>query len=279
MILQSVSLEAMDNVAQKQADRKLARYLCETMAPVLHRLPGDPEAVPAFVDIARKDAVTAGYEHGRKYSTHVLISFLLGPGWANDLPWGDLQPVFDDVGLPLLTRLDMAVNKAILLRKQNEESLLSTHTVFQHILQTTANTLRVDDIWPAFSQMAILRGVQTPERLQGLFATLESDALALLHLPPIERRKYSAYDLAGLRHMGRAVPLPTEGLHILNPQQLRGFMHHILLALSFGRFYRRNPLFTTLHTLLKQSPQQHTALLQQFLQGHQHILREITYDQ
>ncbi|ROP58141.1 hypothetical protein EDF81_3304 [Enterobacter sp. BIGb0383] len=279
MILHPVSLEAMDNVAQKLADKKLARYLCETQAPILRCLPGDPDAVPNFVAIARKDAIAAGFEHGRKYSTHVLISFLLGPGWENDLPWEALQPVFDDTGMPLLTRLDMAVNRATLLRQQIDKNLPSMHMVFQHFLQTAAHSLSAEDIWPAFSQMAVLRGVQTPARLQRLFTTLEADALALLHLPPIARRKYSAYDLAGLRHMGRAVPLPTEGLHILNPQQLSGFIYHILLALSFGRFYRRNPLFTTLHRLLKQPPQQHNALLRQFLQGHQNTLREIDYDQ
>ncbi|RLM17645.1 hypothetical protein BIY29_19035 [Brenneria alni] len=276
MALNSIDLDVMERLARKQANLRLSRYLCDTLAPLLPRLPSTSQCMPAFVEVAGKEAIAAGYHDGRQYSTHVTLSLLLGLGWQNDIHQATLTPILTAAGFPEPTRLNLATHTAITLRQQTERVMPQAHQIFITLLSINTGELQAEDIWRAFEQSASLYGINASRRTQPLFETYEADALRLQKLPPIKRRKYSAYDQLGIRHMGGRIPLPSDDLHHLQPHQRLYLGHHVLLALSFGRFFYCNPLFTVLHDGLyrKTDPYQTCHFLLQFLQRHQRILME-----
>ncbi|MFP1816856.1 hypothetical protein ACLEC2_13810 [Lonsdalea quercina] len=276
MALNPIDLDVMARLARKQADLRLSRYLCDTLSPLLPRLPSTSQCMPAFVEVAGKEAIAAGYRDGRQYSTHVTLSVLLGLGWQNDIHHATLNPILTAPGLPEQIRLNLALNTAITLRQQAERVIPQAHQIFITQLSINTGELQAEDIWRTFEQSASLYGINTPQRRQTLFETYEADALRLQKLPPIERRKYSAYELLGMRHMTGRVLLPSDDLQHLQLKQLICLGHHVLLALSFGRFFYRNPLFTDLQNGLYQKPDPRLVchFLLQFLQRHQRILRE-----
>lgn len=278
MMLNTIDLQAMERVARSQANRRLSRYLCDVMAPVLPRLPCTPEYVPAFVETAGKEAFAAGYEKGRQYSTHITVSFLLGLGWDRDVHHAALEPVLTDPGMDFSTRMDMAMNTAIALRRQTENALPDMHLLFLDLLNTPYEKLQSKDIWAAFRHSALLRGLNDPKYIQKLYELYEADALHSLGIPPIERRHYSAYELAGIRYMGGKIPQPGDDLHFLEPYQLAQLSCYVLLALSLGRFFYLNPLYGALHNVLKEvaEPARYYPHLKSFLLQHRQTLLETT---
>ncbi|MCW2483569.1 hypothetical protein, partial [Candidatus Symbiopectobacterium sp. NZEC135] len=163
------------------------------------------------------------------------------------------------------------------LRQQIERVMPQAHQIFITLLSINPGALQAQNIWRAFEQSALLYGINESQHVQILFETYEADALHQLALPPVKRRKYSVYEQVGIRHMGGRIPLPSDDLHHLQSHQLLYLGHHVLLALSFGRFFYRNPLFTELHDVLYRkiaAPHQLQHLLLQFLQRHQHTLTE-----
>ncbi|MFC3393921.1 hypothetical protein [Brenneria rubrifaciens] len=276
MALNPINLDVMARLARKQADHRLSRYLCNTLAPLLPRLPSTPQCMPAFVEAAGKEAIAVGYSDGRRYSTHVTLSLLLGLGWQNDIHHATLNPILTAAGLPEPTRLNLAINTAITLRQQTERVMPQAHQIFITLLSINPGALQAENIWRAFEQSASRYGINTPQRIQTLFETYETDALHQLKLPPVRRQQYSAYELLGMRHMTGRIRLPSDDLQHLQLNQLLCLGHHVLLALSFGRFFYCNPLFTVLHDGLyqKTDPRQICHFLLQFLRQHRRALME-----
>lgn len=276
MALNPIDLDVMARLARKQADLRLSRYLCDTLAPLLPRLPSEPQWMPAFVEAAGKEAIAAGYCDGRQYSTHVTLSLLLGMGWGNDIHRDTLNSILTAAGLPELTRLNLAINTAITLRQQTERVMPQAHQIFITLLSINPAALQAENIWRAFEQSALLYGIDTSKAVQTLFETYEADALSRLKLPPVSRQQYSAYELLGMRHMTGRIFLPSDDLQHLQLNSLICLGHHVLLALSFGRFFYSNPLFTALHDGLyqKSDPRQVCHFLLQFLQQHRRTLME-----
>lgn len=134
MMLNAINLDIMERLARKQADLRLSRYLCDTLAPLLPRLPSIPQCMPAFVEAAGKEAIAAGYSNGRQYSTHVSLSLLLGLGWQNDIHQATLNPILTAAGLPEPTRLNLAINTAITLRQQTDAHFAAGASDFSHIV-------------------------------------------------------------------------------------------------------------------------------------------------
>ncbi|WP_053221225.1 hypothetical protein [Pectobacterium brasiliense] len=278
MMLNAIDLDSMARAARKLSDIRLSRYLCDTLAPLLPRLPSTPQYMPVFVDAAGKEAIAAGYSDGRQYNTHVTLSLLLGLGWQNDIHQATLNPILTAAGLPEPTRLNLAVNTAITLRQQTERVMPQAHQIFITLLSINPGALQAENIWRAFEQSALLYGINTPQRIQALFETYEADALRQLALPPVKRRTYSAYEQLGIRQMTGNMPLPSDDLQHLQQHQLICLGCHVLLALSFGRLFYCNPLFSGLHDGLRRDsePRQLCHFLLQFLQQHQRVLMEET---
>lgn len=275
-MLNTIDLGSMERVARKQGNLRLSRYLCDTLSPLFPRLPSTQQYMPAFVEAAGKEAVAVGYSDGRQYSTHVTLSLLLGLGWQNDIHQARLNPILTAAELPEPVRLNVALNTAITLRQQTERVMPQAHQVFLTLLAINPDTLQAENIWRAFEQSTSLYGMTKPQRIQTLFEIYEADALRQLALPPMTRRRYTAYEQLGIRHMTGHSPLPSDDWQHLQTHQLLSLSHHILLALSFGRFFYCNPLFAVLHDGLyqKTEPRQNQQFLQQFLQQHQRTLME-----
>lgn len=276
MILNTIELEAMEQVARKQANRQLSRYLCETLAAVIPRLPSRPDYVEAFVGTAGTHAITAGFAEGKAYSTHIMLSFLLGLGWENDIAGGEISPVLADAGLPYSRRLDVAVNMAVAARLSLEKTSIQLHPVSLALLAIAPEKRGAADIWQTFSQLATLRGIHDVKQITRIYHLYEQDACRVLQLPMVEHRKVSAYDLAGMRYMGAKEPDPSDDLNHLSQQQLTMLAHFIILAMSFGRYFHANPLFADMHRVIDPVTdiQLSAFTLQQSLQQHLITLRE-----
>lgn len=276
MALPSIDLGAMERIERKQANRRLAHYLCETMAAVLPRLPSEPECVPGFVDVASVNATTEQFDQGRQYSIHIMISFLLGLNWEHDPAYVLVPLIFSDEGMAEDSRLDMALNTAIKLRQQLESVQSNMHAVTLETLFIPIEQLNQHDMWSAFQRLAELRGVVDAQDVLHILTLYEADACEYFGLPPIKRKKLTAYERLGYEQMGIPLPLPTDELKDMDRDSLILLTHHVLLAASFGRFYHINPLLQALHQSLNHAANlpARTSALVTFLQHHQNTLTE-----
>lgn len=276
MALNTLDLSAMERIEREQANRRLTRYLCQTLAAVIPRLPSQPDCVQGLVDQAGINATAAGCDQGKPYSSHITLSVLLGLHWERDPAYAQVALILDDSGMEQDMRLDMAVNTAIKLRRQLESVQYSMHEVSLDILSIPSEKLGHDAIWSAFQQLAALRGVLKAADVLQLFTLYEADACEFLGLAPIKRKALTAYEYRIYQEMGLPVPLPTDDLHGVARTSLLLLTHHLLLAASFGRFYHLNPLLKTLHRALDEvtdlSARSHA--LASFLRQHQNVLME-----
>lgn len=277
-MLPNIDLPAMDRVAREQANRQMAEYLCDVMAAVLPRVPTVPECVPRLVEVAGDAACAAGYEGGRGYSAYILISFLLGPGWERDPSTHAVTQVMADPGMDIDTRLDLALNRAILLRTDLEalmprmlariESALAAH-----------DAVPMEREWQAFQELASMRGVAQDERVLDLLERYESDAFGLQRLSPPKRKRLTASDRRTYEHINWPLPQPTDVYRNVPPQICRQVGRHLLLALVYGRDYHVNPLLWPLQQVMDRS--QATAWqaspLQAYLQRHRQVLTELSH--
>lgn len=276
MALPTLDLEAMERIERKQTDRRLAVYLCETMSKVLPRLPTEAPCVAGFVEEAGLNATHQGFDQGRQYSTHIMISFLLGLNWQSDPVYDVVPLILDDRGLAEDVRLNMALNTAIKLRQQLEVVQPKMHAITLETLLIPLDDLSLRDMWSAFQRLAELRGVVDAQAVLHLLTLYEADACTHLGLPAIKRKILTAYERLGYQHMGLPLPLPTDELKGLERDSLILLTQHVLLALSLGRFQHMNPLFQPLHQSLGDttSLSARTTVLVAFLRQHQKALTE-----
>lgn len=276
MALNTLNLGAMERIEREQANRRLTRYLCQTLAAVIPRLPSQPDCVQGLVNQAGVNATAAGCDQGKPYSSHITLSFLLGLHWERDPTYAQVALILEDSGMEQDVRLDMAINTAIKLRRQLESVQCSMHEVTLDILSIPSENLGHDAIWSAFQRLAALRGVLKAEDVLQLFMLYEADACKFLELAPIKRKAPTAYEYRIYQEMGLPLPLPTDDLHRVARTSLVLLTHHLLLAASFGRFYHLNPLLKALHRALDEvtdlSARSHA--LATFLRQHQNVLME-----
>lgn len=275
MGLPRIDLGAMERVARDMVNRQLSDYLCDTMAAVLPRVPTAPEYVPHLVAMAGELACASGYEHGRAYSVYVMICFLLGPGWEHD-PNEDLIPrVLADPGMDAHTRINLALSKATLRRIRLEAMLPQMLARIEAVLARD-DTTTMEHVWRVFQELASLRGVVDDERVLDLLEIYEADAFRLLRLAPLRRKRLTAADRRVYAHINWPLPQPTDEYRALEPQTCLWLGRHLLLAVTYGRDFYRNPLLLPLRRILAETatPSQQTPALQAFLQRHRHALTE-----
>ena len=276
MALATLDLSVMERVEREQANRRLARYLCETLAAVLPRLPSAAQYVPRFVALAGANATSAGFDQGRQYSSHIMLSFLLGLHWQRDPAHRLVALILEDPGMAQDLRLDLALNTAIKQRRELESVLPMMHDISLVILGTPFEKLTPDAMWLGFQRLVEQRGVVDAQEVLQLFTRYEADALEHLKLAPIKRKQLTAYERWLHKELDIPIPAPTEDLQDMEHSSLIHLTHHVLLAASFGRFYALNPLLAPLHHALsdESSLSMQNRALATFLQQHQHALTE-----
>ncbi|CAD5110408.1 hypothetical protein [Zestomonas carbonaria] len=276
MALDRIDLDAMERGAYRQADRDLAQYLCENMAPVLERVPASHDDVPRFVELAGEHARQNGYGAGRMYGHYIMTALLLGYEWMQDPVWTDLAAIHDDPGLDLDSRLNLGFNRAIAAHRKRDAALPGMLDITCTVLALRNDVLTLHEQWKAFKQLAALRDITESDAVLRYFETYEADFRQRFNLPPIQRTKLTAYQRLGYQHMAMALPEPVDDIRDLKPLGVQLMTQYMLLAMTFGRFYLDNPLLAALHERLKRTeiPSQQVEALRAFLQAHRRLLTE-----
>lgn len=276
MVLPSINLAALAQAKQSQVDSNLVLYLCQTMSPLLPRIPTDPDAVSEFVKRAGRNADRAGYGEGRMYSFYIISSMLLGYEWLDDSLCDSVSMALHERSMDLEVRLNLALNFAIAERRRHETVLPEMHVVTRQFLGLSVDGVCWEDMWKAFMQALALRGIGDTNVVFRCFEEREADFRKLHQLPPIKRVGISANEVYSRQHMVLAAPMPDEGITSLKPLGIFLLGRHLLLALSFGRHFYESPLLATLHKQIQHAEQipRPGQKLSDFLEWHVHVLKE-----
>ncbi|MHC9238687.1 hypothetical protein [Pseudomonas aeruginosa] len=274
--LLNIDRERLAHAATLETDRQLVRYICGPLAPLLPRLPTQPERIAPFVQRAGPEAIAAGFADGGLYGWHILTDLLLGRNWERSPFHADrrFESILDAPGLRQEVRIVLAMNAVIDARQALEEALPGMIDAALVPLSLHPEVLTPKDTWLAFEQIASLRGLRWFE-IESLFETYEAGFRKAHGLPPIERRKLSGYDRMGYESMGIPLPLPYDDIQF-SPFQTVCFNAALLLELLYGPSRHENPLLEDLTRLAADTS--HLGVLQyqlkQFLLSHRKALTE-----
>lgn len=275
MALPLLDLEAMGRASRADANRQLARYLRETMAPLVRRLPGDARHMDGFVAQAGEAAASLGYGEGRAYAFYVVTSFLLGLGWQSDPSCQGIEPILANPGLDMESRVSLAMQAAIREREQLESALPAMLGLVLETSPASPDRITLRDVWQVYTAVAKQRGLSADLAL-ACFETYEGDYRGRLGLPPVERKPLSAWERLGYQHMGIPLPSVADDVRDMDQRQVAGLGGHVLLAVIYGRHYLSHPLLRALHEALTEpgSLLERWQRWRAFLHDHQTILRE-----
>lgn len=275
MALLTIDREQLAQAATRDTDRQLIRYICDTLAPVLPRLPTQPELVAPFVRQAGQRAIATGFSEGGLYSFHILTDLLLGPYWEHEPFYATkFEKYLDAPGMEQSTRIALAMNAVIETRQELDAMLPKMIDAAIVPLSIHSELLKPEDTWLAFQQIARARGMESYKVLP-LFEDFEAGFRKRNALPPIQRKRLSGYDELGYMAQGIPLPKPSDDIHGFTPLQMVAFNASLLLGLIYGSF-RHNPLLAGLFRIIDDTS--HLNVLQHklksFLLSHQKALTE-----
>ncbi|MBN3857760.1 hypothetical protein G3N59_30680 [Paraburkholderia sp. Ac-20340] len=275
MVLPALDLRGMGEVARRDANRQLVRYLRDRMALSLRRLPGDAQYLDELVTQAGEAAVSLGYGEGQAYSFYIVTSFLLGLGWQNDPTCGDIEPILASAGMDQDSRLTMALQTAIRERQQRESALASMHAIVLEALPATPDKVSSREMWLTWDAVTKQRGLSV-EMALACYETYECDARQRMGLLPVERTPLNAYQRLGYQHMGIPLPTVVDDLRDMNEEHIARLSMHVFLALAFGRHYLVNPLLHGLHLAVDEAAtlRERWQRWRDFLHNHHKLLKE-----
>ncbi|MFD4836910.1 hypothetical protein ACFWP0_05335 [Achromobacter sp. NPDC058515] len=276
MALLSINRELLASAAAREADRQLVRYIRETLAPILPRLPTRPDLVAPFVHEAGQAAVLAGYGAGRSYSFHVMADLLLGPRWQAEPQYSRIARILDDPGMAQDTRLTLAMNAVIEARQELEAALPAMLDAALATLAIHWEALSPRDTWNALFQMARARGVRHHD-IRALFDVYEAGFRAGNGLRPSRSHPVSGYAILGYEALGRPIPPPDDDFRDYTPRLAVAFNAQVLLAQLYGLFHRDNALLSDLRRIAADTSNlgEHQAELTHFLRSHRRALTEL----
>ncbi|WP_423762286.1 hypothetical protein [Burkholderia sp. NLJ2] len=280
MALLSIDRDRMAQAAMRDADRHLTRYICETLAPVLPRLPTQAELIPPFVRASGQRAIAAGFGENGLYNFHVLTDLLLGPYWERDPFYADrFEKILDAPGMEQSARLALAMHAVIQTRQALERALPDLLDAALAPLKIHPEVLTPNDTWRAFQQIALARGVHV-FKIREWYEFYETEFRERHGLPPVKRHQLTAYAIIGYEAMGQPIPRPTEDIRDFDPHLTVAFNAYLLVTLIYGPFHRHNPLLARLNRILDDTGHlgAFQAELARFLRAHQTALTEPPHD-
>ncbi|MGQ6550872.1 hypothetical protein ACUNEV_25545 [Serratia sp. IR-2025] len=273
----TVDLTAVARAQQKEAGRQLVYYLQRHYGPTLRRLPADVDALKNFIPLALQQADQQGYGSDELFSFFMISSFLLGSGWLQDPVFTPLLTLLTDSGVDsdLTSRLHHCQHQ----RRRLEIALPALHERTITLLESPMDRLYPETVSKQWRVITQLRGVAANQSLPELYRCYEADFRQLAGLPAnnIGQKSYQTETPKRLPHSG--MPQEEEGdvfSNDLDYEQRHQFVLHLHLAVSFGRFYRTNPLHKALHQVLDTPILGRSLVLTQFLRLHQQRLMENT---
>lgn len=273
----TVDLAAVARAQQKEAGRQLVYYLQRQYGPTLRCLPADVDALKNFIPLALQQADQQGYGSDELFSFFMISSFLLGSGWLQDPVFTPLLTLLTDSGVDsdLTSRLHHCQHQ----RRRLEIALPALHESTITLLESSMDRFSPETLSKQWLAITQLRGVAANQSLPELYRCYEADFRQLTGLPAINigLRSYRTETPKRLPHSG--MPQGEESdvfINDLDHEQHHQFVLHLHLAMSFGRFYRTNPLHKALHQVLNTPILGRSLALTQFLRMHQQRLMEHT---
>lgn len=275
MKLAPLELDAMRNATLQANNRRLSRNLLATLGPSLATLHTRAERVPLLVACTTELLERGGTDHPSDYSLLILPHFLLGLGWWNDPACEPLSQVTRASGLRQQERLTLLSEQTISHRQQLEKQLPLMHDITLSMLEAPAQYEDPSRLWHALTQLMTLRGI-AHETHQARYCLYEADACARYALTCPSHKTLDGNQIRGYHYYGMRIPQPSDDLKQLAPLSRHQVLLHIVLAITFGRFFNHNPLFSPWVKPLDelQCPRESCRLLAQELIAHQQALKD-----
>ncbi len=277
MALLIVDREQFARAAMLDADRQLVRYISETLAPLLPRLPTQLECIEPFVKKAGREAIDRGFGEGSQYSFHILTDLLLGPYWErHPFYTGRFEKYLDAPGMEQGDRITLATNAVIDARVALEAVLPGMLDAAIESLNIHPKRIKPADIWNTFQHIAHARGFEAHHVLP-LFEQYEAGFRKANGLPAIQRKTLSGAVELAYTAQGIPLPQPSDDIRDLTPHQLMEFNVSLLLALIYGPYFHGNLLISKLLRIIK-SPDSniYQGGVKDFLLSHRRALTENT---
>ncbi|EDW2056460.1 hypothetical protein S518_004342 [Salmonella enterica subsp. enterica] len=276
MALLTISREQLTRAATLDTDRQLVHYICDTLAPVLPRIPAQPGQIGPFVRQAGQDAIQRGFGEGGYYGFHILADLLLGPFWERHPFYaGKFEKYLDAPGMEQSARITLALKAVIDTRRALETILPRMIAGALWSLNIHPDLLTPEDVWNAFQRTADARRI-APHHVLPLFEKYETGFRKANGLPPVQRRQLTGNDILAAEAQGLPLPKPSDDIHGLSPLILAQFNGCLQLALIYGPYFSKNPflaeLLRTLEAARQQAVYQHE--LKSFLLSLQQALTE-----
>ncbi|WP_342649324.1 hypothetical protein [Pseudomonas sp. REB1044] len=275
MKLPPLDLEAMRKAMLQANNRGLSRSLLASLGPSLATLHTRPERVPLLVACVTELLEHTEAYHPGDYSLLVLPHLLLGVGWWKDPACGLLTQVDQAPGLRQQERLALLAEHTITHRQQLEKQLSRMHDITLSMLEAPAQRENPNQLWHALAQLMTLRGI-AGETHQDSYRQYEADAFDRYGLALTSHQALSGNQLLAYQHYGMRIPQPSDDLRQLDPLSRHRVLMHIALAITFGRFFNHNPLFSPWVQPLEelQCPRERGRQLARELNAHQHALKD-----
>lgn len=255
MALLTINRKQLEQAATLDTDRQLIRYICDTLAPVLPRIPAQPELIGPFVQKAGRDAINSGFGDGGYYSFHILTDLLLGPAWElSPFYTGVFERYLDTPGLEQSARITLAMQAVIDARHALEAVLPTVIDAAIESLSIPPERFKPGDIWDCFEQMARARGV-SPNKALPLFELFEAGFRKGNGLPPIQRDRIPGHIEVAYTSQGIPVPKPSDAIRGLSLPQLTQFNGSLQLALIYGPSFPANVFLAGLLQILDSTNQ------------------------
>lgn len=275
MKLPPLELEAVRKAMLHANNRRLSRSLLATLGPSLATLHTRPERVPLLVACVTELLEHTEAYHPGDYSILLLPHFLLGLGWWKDPACELLAHVDQAPGMRQQERLALLAEHTITHRQHLEKQLSRMHDIALSMLEAPAQSEDPNHLWHALGQLMTLRGIAC-ETHQASYRLYEADAFARYALAHTAHQELSGNQLLGYQHYGMRIPQPSDDLRKLAPLSRHHVLLHIALAITFGRFFHHNPLFSLWVKPLDelQCPRERGRQLARELIAHQQALKD-----
>lgn len=278
MALAQINLQHIENVQEYEAGRQLAHYINTALSPLVYSLPTEPYLVEAFIPVAIQSENNQRHLGGRYFSFHIISSFLLGLNWKQDPLFKQISDILDDNGMTIPFRIDLAMYNCIEAKKHLDTMLLGLHNKLIEMMDMPGQMLTAIHIPNNWMEATKLRGVSEHINTDALRLCYENDYRQISNLPlrsPNEEN-ISYGEIWARKNMGLPL-IERDPANDLSDEQVYLLLVHLHLALSFGRFYRFNPLHQPLQKILSIAPKRTTEakeMLADYLRAHQKRLQE-----
>ncbi|MGQ1887831.1 hypothetical protein [Serratia marcescens] len=276
MALLTINRKQLEQAATLDTDRQLIQYISNTLAPVLPRIPAQPELIGPFVHKAGREAIDRGFSEGGYYSFHIIADLLLGRSWERSPFYIEkFEKYLDAPGVEQSARITLAMQAVIDARHALEAVLPKVIDIAVKSLSIHPELFKPEDIWNAFQHMAWACGVSS-DKVLPLFEDFEAGFRRANGLPPIQREKLPGNIEVAYTAQGIPLPKPSDVIHDLTLLQMMQFNGSLLLALIHGPAFANNlflaELLQTLNSTNQAGVFQHE--LKEFLLAHRRALTE-----